>query len=122
MDENGHIMEEGEELQESLLITFEAEDGGKKEYAVMGMFVADVFQYMALVPTDPEETDVVLMPYEEGEDGFVEFRDFYSEEEYEKADEAFQEFLEDYQADGLYLNEEFVAEESELDEGEYENL
>lgn len=119
MDENGYIMQEGEELQENLLITFDMEDGVRKEYALMGMFVADVFQYMALVPTDPEDMNIVIVPYEEGEDGMVEFRDFYSDEEYDKAEEAFQVFAADNMEDDLHINPEDVLEEVQLQEEDY---
>lgn len=119
MDENGYIMQEGEKLEENLLITFESADGGRNEYALMGMFVADVFQYMALVPTDPQNTEIVLMPYEEAADGFVAFRDFYSDEEYEKADEAFWEFFAEYQADDYPIDSGDILQKSELQEQDY---
>ena len=118
-DENidGYIMEEGEEVVENLIIEMSFQDGETKEYALMGIFVADVFQYMALAPVDEEDMEIKIVPFEEGENDTVEFRDFYSEEEYIKAEEAFHEMFDD--EDDFIINADEVIEERDLTEEDY---
>lgn len=114
---DGYLMEEGEEQIENLIIEMSFHDGEIKKYALMGVFVADVFQYMALAPVDDEDMEVMIVPFEEGENDTVEFRDFYNEEEYIKAEEAFHEMFDD--EDDFIINEDEVVEERDLTEEDY---
>lgn len=114
---DGYLMEEGEEQIENLIIEMSFHDGEIKKYALMGVFVADVFQYMALAPVDDEDMEVMIVPFEEGENDTVEFRDFYNEEEYIVAEEAFHEMFDD--DDDFIINADEVIEERELTEEDY---
>jgi uncharacterized protein YrzB (UPF0473 family) len=112
---SSHIMEEGETVQDSIQITMETPDGLEKVYEVMGLFTADVFQYIALAPMDPEDMDIVILPCEEGAEGEMVFRDFYSDEEYETAQEAFDRlFNDDPDEDLTVLDPEQIVSEEEL--------
>ena len=118
-DENigGYIIEDGEEQMNSPVIEMSLHNGEVKKYALMGMFVADVFQYMALAPMDDEDMEVLIVPFEEGEDDTVEFRDFYNEEEYIKAEEAFHKMFDE--DDEFVINMDEVIEECELTQEDY---
>jgi uncharacterized protein YrzB (UPF0473 family) len=120
---DGYVMRDGETVQDSIRITMERPDGTKQEFDVMGIFTEDVFQYMALAPVDPDDMDIVILPYEEGSKGEVVFRDFYSDEEYQAAAEAFDRlFNDDPDEDLTVMNPEDIASESELSDEDYEQL
>jgi hypothetical protein len=118
---DGYVMADDETVQDSIRITIDMPDGTSKKYEMMGLFVADVFQYMALSPLDPDDTDIVLLPCEEGPDGEAVFRDFYSDEEYETAAAAFDRlFNDDPDEDISVLDPNEIEEESELTDADYE--
>jgi uncharacterized protein YrzB (UPF0473 family) len=122
-EEDGYAMQDGETVQDSIRITMESPDGTKREFDVMGIFTEDVFQYMALAPVDPDDMDIVILPYEEGSEGEVVFRDFYSDEEYQAAAEAFDRlFNDDPDEDLTELNPDEIVSESELSDEDYEQL
>jgi hypothetical protein len=78
---------------------------------------------MALAPVDPDDMDIVILPYEEGSEGEVVFRDFYSDEEYQAAAEAFDRlFNDDPDEDLTELNPDEIVSESELSDEDYEQL
>jgi hypothetical protein len=118
---DGYLMAEDETVQDAIRITIDMPDGTSKEYELMGIFAADVFRYMALSPTDPEDSDIVLMPFEEGPDGEVVFRDFYSDEEYDTAAEEFDRLFNDDPDENIeFLDPDEIESESELTDADYE--
>ena len=80
-----------EDIHENWELTWEGEDGTCLRYEVIGLFAVEGRnQYIALHPLDVgDDQAVVLLPYEEGENGDVVFTEFGSEEEYRKAQETF---------------------------------
>ncbi|MDO4294708.1 MAG: DUF1292 domain-containing protein [bacterium] len=87
-----------DEMAESLKVTFTKPDGSEMECEVLGVFVAGETNYMAMYPLEAEDkSQVLLFPFEEGENGKVQFRDFEDEAEFQRAEQAFQEaFAEDF--------------------------
>jgi len=120
---DGYVMQDGETVQDSIRITMESLDGTKQEFDMMGIFMEDVFQYMALASVDPDDMDIVILPYEEGPEGEVVFRDFYSDEEYQAAAEAFDRlFNDDPDEDLTVMNPDDIVSEGELSDKDYEQL
>ncbi|MDO5785524.1 MAG: DUF1292 domain-containing protein [Eubacteriales bacterium] len=108
-----------DQFRESVRITLELFDGTEQEYEIVGIFAVDNHsQYMALHPWDHEdEAYVQLVPFEEGQDGEVAFRDFRDEKEYQQAEAVFQEMFTQDEEEmfreelaGIRLSEEEVEE------------
>ena len=84
-------------------------DGGSVECSVVAVFTADGQDYIALLPEsgpDAESGSVWLYRYSVGKDGEPELGYIDSDEEYEAASDAFDEYLDSAEFDELVIEED----------------
>ncbi|MDF2822293.1 MAG: hypothetical protein K0R15_2741 [Clostridiales bacterium] len=91
-------------------ITLTLDDGTVVECAVLSVFPAGDYDYVALLPItndgEAESDEVFLYRYAELEDGEVELENIENDEEYEIVAEAFDALLDDEEYEELFDDEE----------------
>ena len=95
-------------------VTLTLDDNSELECIVLCIFKGGDREYIALLPTEgieSEEGTVYLYRYEEDEQGNPNLTNIESDEEYDIASDAFDEFLDDEEYDELVSEEELMAEE-----------
>ena len=96
-----------------------APDGSEMRFEVLGLFANEdrTRQYLILHGEGAPADEAFITPFGEDGEGMVELLDFESDEEYEAAEERFQElFRSDIYGDGVYSPSsmaEFMSEEDE---------
>lgn len=97
LEEGEVLIEENvtEDFRENLELTFTMEDGSEQRMEVIGFFWVEDRQYIAMYPLDQKDGEgrVHILPVEEDENGCAVFHDFESDEEYFKAEAAFNEYF-----------------------------
>lgn len=89
---------EGQGHEEERIITLSLDDGSEIDCAIVAIFPAGDFRYIALLPleqTEEEEGEVFLYRFTELEDGGIELLNIESDEEYEVVADAFDALLEE---------------------------
>ena len=105
---------EFEEIEgEEMTVTIDFEDGDSVECAVITIFEVEGKDYIVLMPLDDngenEDGEVWIYQYKENPDDPNEEPELIyieDEEEYEKVEEAFDEYLDSVEFDELYGDEE----------------
>lgn len=95
------------EVQDTVTLTLD--DDSEMECAVLTTFEADGKSYIALLPIEgieAEEGEVFLYRFIENADGDPELENIESDEEYEAAAEAFDEWLDEQEYDEI-VGEDF---------------
>lgn len=95
-------MEEAiEDAKEPYIVTFDMADGSSLDYEILGAFLMDNTNYMALSPLaeGSEENEVHLFRFVEGENGEVEFQNIDDDMEYEMASIYFRDMVDDLDED-----------------------
>lgn len=90
------------------IMTITLEDGTEVDCAIIAIFPVEEKDYIALLPLDGEEEEdgeVFLYEFKENEDG-IELISIESDEEYESVANAFDEILEEAEADDLFDDED----------------
>ena len=94
--------------EEEVTVTLTLDDGSEMECAVLTIFPAGENEYIALLPLEPEEDDeegeVYLYRYKETADGEPELENIEDDEEFERASEAFDEWLDTQEFEELDLD------------------
>ena len=93
--ENG-IVEEG-----NVSVSITLEDDTVLECVVLNIFSAGDREYIAVMPEDEDAEEVYLYRYSEDEEGQPELSNIETDEEYELAAEAFDEWLDEEEYDAL---------------------
>jgi len=105
-------MAQNYENEEKDTVTLTLEDDSEMECAVLTTFEADGKNYIALLPIEgieAEEGEVFLYRFVENADGDPELENIESDEEYEAAAEAFDEWLDEQEYDEI-VGEDFDEE------------
>lgn len=90
--------------EEEATVTLTLDDGTVIECVILTIFPAGDKEYIALLPiseVESEESEVFLYRFTEKEDGQPELENIDDDDEYEVAAEAFDEFLDSAEFDGL---------------------
>lgn len=104
MGKNDKEMEDDE-----IMVTLTLDDDSEVECVVVTIFEADGQDYIALLPTEgleAEEGEVYLYKYEEDDDGNPSLSNIESDDEYEAAADAFDEWLDSQEYDELVGDDE----------------
>lgn len=95
---------------DEITVTLTLEDDSELECVVLTTLTAGGQQYMALLPIteegDEEEGEVYLYRYAQSKDGLPLLENIESDEEYEAAADAFDEWLDTQEYDELVTEEE----------------
>lgn len=95
---------------DEITVTLTLEDDSELECVVLTTLNASGKQYMALLPIteegDEEEGEVYLYRYEQSKDGLPLLENIESDEEYDAAADAFDEWLDAQEYDELVTEEE----------------
>ena len=97
-------------------VTLTLDDNTELECIVLCIFKGGDREYIALLPTEGIESEtgtVYLYRYEEDAQGNPNLTNIESDEEYDIASDAFDEFLDDEEYDELVSEEELMAEEED---------
>lgn len=78
---------------EPIFVDIDFPDGRSVEYELLGIFGIGESRYLALYPTEQSGGEVNLFPIEEGENGEIEFREFFDDEEYQVASDFFETWV-----------------------------
>lgn len=100
MDKN--LQNKNEEPEDDVMVTLSLDDDTEVECMVVTIFEAGGKDYIALLPTDDEnseEGEVFIYRYHESEDGTPDLSNIESDEEYEIAADAFDEWLDSQEYD-----------------------
>lgn len=96
--------------EETLTVTLTLDNDEELECAVLTLFEAGEHEYIALLPLDEagenEDGDVFIYRYCESENGEPDLSNIESDEEYEIAAEAFDEWLDEQEFNELLDEEE----------------
>ncbi len=84
-----------DENDTDIAVTLELDDGRSLECDILSIFTVGEQDYIALVPMEEDDPDVLVYRYEEEEDGTPVLSNIESDEEYEKVAERFDELLEE---------------------------
>ena len=98
-----------EEPEEEMTVTLDLDDGTQLECVVLTIFEAGGKDYIALLPLDgaeSEEGEVYLYRYLEDEEGNPSLDNIEDDAEYEIAEEAFDELLDEQEYDELVGEDE----------------
>lgn len=103
----GKQYEEDDEDVPEMTVTLDLDDGSRVECAILTIFEADGRDYIALLPLDDEEDgEVYLYRYLESADGEPSLDNILDDEEYEKAADAFDEWLDEQEYDEIVDEED----------------
>lgn len=95
--------------EEEMTVTLTLDDGSEMECLVLTIFPVGEQQYIALIPMEAVENDeggeVFLYRFEETEDGELNLGNIESDEEFEAASDAFDEFLDASEFDEVFGDE-----------------
>ena len=113
MSEHNHDLECGcgcgcDHEPEEATVTLTLDDGTVLECAVLTIFPAGEFEYIALLPIKEEkeeEGEVFLYRYKELEDGEIELLNIEDDDEYELVSDAFDELLDNAEFDEFFEDE-----------------
>ena len=98
--QEGQDMSNGELSMEVDMITLTMDDDTEVQCEVIGFFEVEENEYIALLPMDDEEEgEVYIYRYSEDEEGNPVLDNIESDEEFEKAGEAFDELLDSVEFD-----------------------
>ncbi len=113
MSEHNHDLECGcgcgDNGAEEATVTLTLDDGTVLECAVLTIFPAGDFEYIALLPIEEgkeEEGEVFLYRYKELEDGEIELLNIEDDDEYELVSDAFDELLDNAEFDEFFEDED----------------
>ncbi len=98
-----------EDMDDEMYVTLELDDDREIECIVVTIFEADGKEYIALLPTEgieSEEGEVFLYRYSEDKDGNPSLDSIESDEEYEVAADAFDEWLDTQEYDEMVGEDE----------------
>lgn len=96
-------------------VTLTLEDNSEMECAVVTIFEADGREYIALLPLEgieAEEGEVYLYRFREDADGNPDLQNIETDEEYDAASDAFDEWLDSQEYDEL-VDEDFEPYDEE---------
>lgn len=82
-----------EKNDEDKMITLTFDDGTSTDYKEVCIYEVDNKQYIALY--DEEKDEIYLYGYSEDENGNPELSDIETDEEFEKANEGYEEYVDD---------------------------
>lgn len=91
------FLEDGEELRVSITL----DDDSVMECVVLCILEVEDKEYIAVMPEDEDSEEVYLYRYSEDEEGQPELTNIETDEEYELAAEAFDEWLDEEEFDEL---------------------
>lgn len=91
------FLEDGEELRVSITL----DDDRVMECVVLCILEVEGREYIAVMPEDEDAEEVYLYRYSEDEEGQPELSNIETDEEYELAAEAFDEWLDEEEYDAL---------------------
>ncbi len=95
MAENENEVFPVDEDDTDIAVTLELDDGRTLECDILSIFTVGEQDYIALVPMEEEDPDVLVYRYDEEEDGTPVLSNIESDEEYEEVAKAFDDFLEE---------------------------
>lgn len=108
---NTHPEQEGMEDDDSeMLVTLTLDDGSEVECSILTIYECEEKDYIVLLPLDEngnenEEGEVFIYRYSEDKDGNPSIENIEDEDEYEAAEERFDELLDEAEWDALLTDD-----------------